>query len=114
LRLGVRSRYNDAELETNTYTQQLVTINYDLAQPVIGTRLSVSMGLGAKTYDEFSVSLDGRRDRYVSLGISAGFEDISYFGFSPILSVSATQTKSNVDQFSILEVTGRLGIQSNF
>ncbi|MEP2029284.1 MAG: hypothetical protein ABJI96_11340 [Paracoccaceae bacterium] len=114
LRLSLLSRYNKAAFETNTFTEQGAALSYELAKPVLGSRLSVSFGIGMKNYDEFSLSLDGRRDRYVSLGATAVFEQISYFGFSPSWSIFATKTKSNVTRFSTEEITARLGLRSNF
>jgi hypothetical protein len=114
LRFSLGLRMNDAAFETNTFTDHSATISYDLAKPVLGSRVSVSLGLGAKTYDEFSLSLDGRRDRYVSLGATAVMENVSYYGFSPSWTLSAVKTDSNVTRFSTLEITGRLGVQSNF
>lgn len=114
LRLTLKSRYNKAAFETNTFTEQSAVLSYELARPVFGTRLSVAFGVGAKNYDEFSLSLDGRRDQYVNLEATAVFEQISYFGFSPSWSLYATRTKSNVARFSTDEITGRFGVQSNF
>ncbi len=114
LRFSLNSRRNDAAFETNTFTDHSATIGYDLAKPVLGSRLSVSLGLGLKTYDEFSLSLNGRKDRYISLEATAVMERVSYFGFSPSWTLSATRTESNVTRFSTLEITGRLGVQSNF
>ncbi len=114
VRFTLGSRLNDATFDTNTFTDHSATIGFDLAKPVWGARLSGSLGVGAKAYDEFSLSLDGRRDQYVTLGSTAIMENVSYFGFSPSLSLSATKTASNVTRFSTLEITGRLGIESNF
>lgn len=114
LRLSLLSRYNKAAFETNTFTEQGAFLSYELAKPVLGSRLSVSLGIGMKNYDEFSLSLDGRRDRYFSIGATAVFEQISYFGFSPSWSIFATKTKSNVTRFSTEEISGTFGIESNF
>lgn len=110
----LNARLNEAVFATNTYRDVSATLGYEFHKPILGSRVSVSAGIGARTYDEFSLSLDGRRDRYVTLGARAVFENLSYFGFSPSWSISATQTDSNVVRFSTHEVTGRLGIQSNF
>lgn len=114
VRLSLNSRQNKADTATNTFTDHRATLSYDLARTILENRVSASLTAGKKTYDEFSLSLDGRRDRYVSVGVSATLEQVSYFGFSPNWSVSVTRTNSNVTRFSTLEVTGRLGVQSNF
>ena len=113
-RLRLHSRLNQVDFATNTYTDHSVSFDYDLAKPVLGSRLAISVGVGAKTYDEFSLSLDGRRDRYATVSAIGVFEQVSYLGFSPSWSLSATRTQSNVTRYSTTEVTGRLGIKSSF
>ena len=108
------SRFNDAAFATNTFTDHSATVGYSLAQPVLGSKLSLSIGVGAKAYDEFSLSLNGRYDEYITVGATALMENISFLGFSPSVMLSATKTRSNVTRFSTLELSARIGIQSNF
>ena len=114
LQLSLGYRYNVAALNTYTYTDYRASIGYSLDKPVLGSMMSFSLSAGHKNYDEFSLSLDGRRDKYVSIGTTAVFEKISYFGFSPSLSLVVSKTNSNVTRFSSVEVQGSFGIQSNF
>jgi len=103
-----------AAFETDTYTDYWGNIEYRFHQPMLGTRLSVSAGIGYKNYEEFTLSLDGRRDRYASLGGTVVFDDVTYFGFAPTLTVTATRTESNVTQFTTSQLQARVGIQSTF
>ncbi len=114
LRLMLGYRLNDAIDPTYTYTDISVSAIYSLQQPVFGANVSLEIGGGYKNYDEFSLSLDGRRDAYLKVGATAAFNNVSYYGFSPIFSASAIQTKSNVARYSTLEFQGSIGIQSNF
>ena len=114
VRLTLRSRYHNATVATNTYRDHSATLGYEFAKPVLGSQLSLSLGVGRKSYHEFSLSLDGRRDRYASLGATVVFPQVSYLGFSPSWSMTATRTKSNVARFETRQVTGRLGLQSQF
>jgi len=114
VQLSLGCRFNDAVEETYTYTDCRTSINYNLDKPVFDTRLSFAFGVGHKNYDEFSLSLDGRKDNYVKVGATAVFEKISYFGFSPSFSITASRTVSNVTRFSNLELQGKFSIQSNF
>ncbi len=114
VRLSLGYRLNDADEETFTFTDYRATVEYDFEDPVLSTDLSVSFGVGHTNYDEFSLSLDGRRDTYASVGATAVFSDISYFGFSPSVSLSIVHTDSNVSRFSNTDVQGSVGISSNF
>lgn len=114
MRFSLGYRLNDAEEETFTFDEYRGAIEYDFDDPVLGTDLTLSLGAGHKSFDEFSLSLDGRRDTYVSAGATAVFREFSYLGFSPSLSVSVIQTESNVSRFTNLDVQGALGISSRF
>ncbi|WP_424944245.1 surface lipoprotein assembly modifier [Aliiroseovarius crassostreae] len=114
LRWSLGYRFTDADQATYTHSDLRAGVQYALSRPVLGTKLDVWAELGRKTYDEFTLSLNGRQDTYVSLGANAVFEQLSYFGFSPRLSLSATQTNSNVARYSSTDVQIGLGLQSNF
>lgn len=114
LRLTLQRRFHDADEETFTYSDNRFVVSYELAERYWNTKLSLFLGFGYKNYDEFSLSLDGRRDRSVSAGLTAVFEGVSYFGFSPSVTVAANKTKSNVARFTTNGVEARLGFTSNF
>lgn len=114
VRVSLSSRWNDASIPTYAYDDHRLTIGYQLGRPVLGTRLSGSLAVGRKSYDVFSLSLNGRRDNYVRASLSAVFEDISYYGFSPSLTLVATRTESNVARFTTRSAQIRLGLQSSF
>lgn len=114
LQLSLATRYNDSVIITSTFLDYLASIDYVLAKPVFDTRLVFSLAAGYKSYDEFSLSLDGRRDRYLRARVTAVFEQISYFGFSPSFSVIAKRTNSNVTRFTKLELQGAIGFESKF
>ena len=114
LQLSLGYHFNDADQETYTHTDIRASLRYTLDKPILGAGLSFSMGLGHKNYDEFSLALNGRQDNYISLGATAVFQNISYFGFSPSFSLAVSKTNSNVTRFSNVAVQGKFGIQSNF
>ncbi|MEE2944484.1 MAG: hypothetical protein VX444_04860 [Pseudomonadota bacterium] len=114
LRLTLQRRFHDADAVTFTYSDSRFVVNYELAQRYWDTKLSFFFGYGYKDYAEYSLSLDGRRDRSVSAGVSAVFEGVSYFGFSPNVTLAANQTRSNVARFTSNGVEARLGFTSNF
>lgn len=114
LKLSFQTRLNDANIETYKHTDHRISMDYSLAKPVLGSQLSFLLMAGYKEYDTFSLSLNGRRDRYVSTGVSAAIQNVSYFGFSPTLSVYATRTMSNVDRFTTSDIQAKVGFRSNF
>ena len=114
LELTLAAQLNDAATETDTFTDYSAFADYRFNAPVLGARWGVSFGVGYTNYDEFTLSLDGRRDTYASLGATAVLGEISYFGFSPSISVTARRTVSNVTQFTSSQIEARIGIQSTF
>lgn len=114
LRLTLQRRFHDADEETFTYSDNRFVVSYELAERYWNTKLSLFAGFGYKNYDEFSLSLDGRRDRSVSAGLTAVFEGVSYFGFSPSMTLAANRTQSNVARFTTNGLEARLGFTSNF
>lgn len=114
VRLTLQHRNHDADAETFTYSDTRIVVSYDFARRFQNTKFSVFTGFGYKDYDVFSLSLDGRRDRSISAGVTANFEGISYFGFSPSVTIAANQTKSNVARFTTKGLEARFGFTSNF
>ena len=112
--LTLAAQFNDATTETDTFTDYSAVADYSFSAPVFRARWGVSFGVGYTNYDEFTLSLDGRRDTYASLGATAVLEEFSYFGFSPSVSVTARRTVSNVTQFTSSQIQARIGIQSTF
>ncbi len=106
-------RYSDAGFE-NTYEEYRAGLNYRFDQPIWGTQLRGSLQIGRRSYDEFITTIDGRRDRFASIGIDATFTEFSYFGFSPNVSFTASRNESTAEEESnsILQIL--VGIESNF
>lgn len=113
LRLTLKAKHSDGGFE-NVYEEYRAGIDYAFAQPILNTRWSTSFELGYRSYDEFSLTFDGRRDRFASIGADVVFEDVSYFGFSPSMSFEATKTESDVVSVNSSQVQVRFGVSSNF
>ncbi|MEL6684319.1 MAG: hypothetical protein AAFQ00_03435, partial [Pseudomonadota bacterium] len=106
-------RDSDAGFE-NSYIEYRAGIDYGLSQRILNTRLSTSLEIGYRTYEEFTTTLDGRDDRFVTAQASVIFEELTYFGFSPSMSVSATRTESTAEEQTTAAVQVLFGIESNF
>lgn len=114
LQLSLVGSFNDAADEESTFGDVSGSINYDFARPMLNIDWSLMAGIGHTNYNEFALSLDGRRDDYITVGGTGVFSDLSYFGFSPSVTVTATKRQSNVDPYNTTQVQARVGIQSNF
>ena len=113
LQFSLAWRQNDAGPQS-TYREYRAGLGYSFAQPILNTRWSTSLGLEYRAYDTFPTTLDGRQDRVVTLGADAVFQDLTYFGFSPSMSFSATRRQSNAEEITSSAVQVQFGIQSNF
>ncbi|MCK0095740.1 hypothetical protein MWU60_09170 [Yoonia sp. F2084L] len=113
LRLNIAYRFRDAD-ENNTYDEYRSGVTYRFAQPVWNTSWSTSMQFAFRDYDQFLTTIDGRQDRTVTLGASAVFEDITYFGFSPSMDIFATRTVSTAEENTSSAVQIGFGVTSNF
>lgn len=113
LQLNFARTYSDGGFE-NVFSEYRVGTIYDIAQPLWNTRWSWSVTLGYRNYDTFPTTLDGRRDTFGTVGIDAVFQDVSYWGFSPKLSLNARRTVSSAEEFTSRGLQGRFVLESNF
>ncbi len=103
---------SDDVISENTALRALV--NYRFAKPVWGTQVSLNLSAEQRDYDLSVYSTDGRHDLTLSAGASFVFLNVSYFGFSPSVSLESSQTNSNVDLFDRNSTAIRFGVQSAF
>lgn len=113
LQLSFLIRDHEAGAESS-FEEYQFGIGYVFAEPVWGMQLSSSLQLGYRTFEEFTTTLDGRDDRFASADVTATFQNISYFGFSPSLSVFASRTDSTAEEISFTSAQVQFGMQSNF
>lgn len=98
----------------SSYVEYLAGINYAPIERVLNSRWSVTVEAGYRSFPEFATTLDGREDHFATLGMTAVFEDWSYLGFSPSVSLSATRMESDVKGADTTSAALRFGIASNF
>ncbi|TAG16158.1 MAG: DUF560 domain-containing protein, partial [Rhodobacterales bacterium] len=108
------SRKTRSFLTTETFDEVQASASLTPSWRILGTVPTVTLGLGSKDFDDFILSFDGRRDRIASLGLSLRLDTISFMGFSPVLNISGTRTRSNIARYDIDEVKANLGLQSQF
>ena len=113
LQITLSGRYADAGPESS-FEEYQIGLAYTVDQPFLGVELATSLQLGYRTYPEFSTTLDGRDDQFVTAVASGTFQDVSYFGFSPRVSLSATRTESTAEEFTSSALQLLIGVDSNF
>ena len=101
----------DADLEN---TAVKAGARYGFGRPVLGTKFSLSMSVEKRDYGFSIVDISGRHDLTLNAGAAMVFPGLSYFGFSPSLSVEASRSQSNVNIFDRDSVAFRMGVQSLF
>lgn len=104
----------DADIATYAYDAGTLALRWARADPVLGTSLTFETRLGARHYDSFSLSLDGRDDRSIAVSAKAVFNHLSSFGFSPAVTLTAEQTESTVARYDTRALRLGIGMQSNF
>lgn len=77
-------------------------------------RPSVNFSVEHRNYHKWSSTAGGRRDVSVSLGVTATFPDVTYYGFSPQVNLSARQTRSDVEIYDRNEYSIGLTAVSRF
>lgn len=97
----------------SSYIEYSGRIDYEFDAQFLNARWSTSAEVGVRKFDEFTTTFDGREDTFASVGIDGIFTEFSYFGFSPSISLRATQTDSDVSFIDSSSVQLRFGIGSN-
>lgn len=98
----------------SSYVEYRAGIDYAPIERVLNSRWSISFEAGQRSFPEFATTLDGREDLFATLGMTAVFEDWSYLGFSPSVSLTATRMESDVKGADTTSAALRFGIASNF
>lgn len=75
-------------------------------QETLGARPSLTLEARERRFDRSSYSFDGRSDAELSASLEVTFGRVDYYGFSPVVTLETSRTRSNVDLFD----TGRTGL----
>jgi tetratricopeptide (TPR) repeat protein len=114
LTVQVSAAEHIAENGSDSFRDFQTSIGYQFSRPIMGARVGLSVGASYKTYDEFPLALYGREDRSLSLGSTLVFDELSYFGFSPLITLTGKRTVSDVTQYTTSQLIARVGVQSTF
>lgn len=100
----VRSEYTEVTLRTGVAFKK----------PVMGAAVQLGLGASWRDYDVSRDDPDGRQDKRIFADLSATFQDVDYYGFNPIVTLSASSTDSNVGLYDVNRMGLNIGIRSSF
>jgi hypothetical protein len=98
-------------------TQWTGTVSYTLGQQIGPAEIDLSLGYSVLDYDRYTVLIQvpgGREDKSTFGGVTATFNDWSYLGFVPRVSLRAEKSRSNISRFDVDETSLSLGFTSEF
>lgn len=115
--LYIRDTASDVSNRDNEYIA--VRASYALGKPVGPVSISGGLTYHHRNYDSFLIGvlpvLDvNRQDSGLSADVTFVFNDISYAGFVPSVTVRARNTQSNVNLYETRGLSVSMGIQSKF
>ena len=106
-------RTNSAAIGVD-HTSMGANLDWQHAQPVLGTGLAGSVGLSRADYRSSSFTSDGRHDVQVTATLSATLNKLGYLGFSPVMAINYARNTSNI-VFNDTQTIGlSLSVKSRF
>lgn len=96
------------------YTGLTLGLTHALAKPLWGADISYGISLSSRDYPSTPFAAGSRTDNRVAAHLQMWFRDLDYYGFSPVVSLSASRTASNVGLYDADAVGMELGIRSTF
>jgi hypothetical protein len=89
-------------------------VTHELAEPVWGADVSYGLSLSSRDFPSTPYAAGRRTDNRVKAHLRMWFRDLDYYGFSPVVSFSASRTASNIGLYDADAVGVELGIRSSF
>ncbi|MEM6577698.1 MAG: surface lipoprotein assembly modifier [Pseudomonadota bacterium] len=123
--IGAFFSFRDLETDGINRANEQITgvLRYTLGQPVGPATLSLSVGASQVDYGTYIINLGpfgildvpgGRTDDAIFAGVTAAFDEWSYMGFVPTVSLNTSKTESNISRFDVEETSLTFGIRSEF
>ncbi len=118
-RIGGYVNYRTTETDGVNQAREQWTgiVSYTMGREIGPAKLSFQLGHSVVDYDSYRIFLTvpgGRSDSSTFGGVTATFQDWSYMGFVPTVSLNAEQTRSNISRFDVDETSVSFGIRSEF
>lgn len=97
--LSLSRRISQSNNAQNDFGSWRVGTGLDLGQPVMNVRFGFGAQFEERKYDRSLFTTGIRRDRIVTGQITAMFDDLEYYGFTPVVTLSAGRTYSKAERF---------------
>lgn len=120
MRLTLGAENNNSESFAVQHYELRASVGWDKGRPVKGMKFSAEVGYQFSDYPDYIDTLSfpnekkPREDHAWWAEASVTFDRIQYYGFSPVVSVSATRTESNIGLFESENYGLSLGFRSAF
>lgn len=100
------------------YRDASAMLTYALAQPIGPVALSGRLTAGLRDYDVYRLGFaqltQGRHDQRLGLSVDMTLQNLSVWGYAPVISVTGSQTQSNVNWFDSRQLGISIGFESKF
>lgn len=104
-----------SDADAADYTEARVGIEVRPVRDVLTASASFGLSLRWRDYDSYTLfSPNGREDREASAYLSLQFRKLDYWGFTPTVTVSTSQTNSSIGLFDVTSQSVALGFASAF
>ncbi|WP_019954174.1 surface lipoprotein assembly modifier [Yoonia vestfoldensis] len=117
MRLSLSFSDNDGDNPNYISTDWAAQLTYAWAEPIGPVSLSLSGGISTADYPQYRLILPvagGRQDTSFFYSANIGFPEVSYAGFTPVLTISGSNTDSNVSRFTRDTLSAGITIRSEF
>lgn len=112
LSLARRSSISDSA--EDDFSAWRVGMGLDLAKPLMNVRFGFGLQLEERNYGESIYITGTRRDRSVNAQVAAQFDNVEYYGFSPVMTVGLGRTFSLAERFDTEYATIGMDLRSAF
>lgn len=91
-----------------------VSASYDFDKPVGNFDIGLSADLDYQSFPVSAYTYGAREDITTGVSVILGLNNIQYYGFEPLITLTASQTQSNADLFDSADLSVDFGIRSSF
>lgn len=99
---------------SSVYKQPSIGVSYKIDSKDAFAAITVGANYAYRTFSSSPYSADGRQDHRLSAYAEAQFKKLSYLGFSPVVTLRAQRTNSNVSLYANQSITGGVSIRTSF
>ena len=105
---------SDGHVSSQTFEEWSFELGYSFAEPIGPVSLSLSAGVKKSDYEFYPLSADGRHDEGYFYSINLGLPDVEYAGFTPAMTITGSDTESNVGRFTRNNLSVGFSVNSAF